>query len=161
MEYQSIIVTAMPVLRSFSKGISPLIAAVLLVAFTMAIAGIMAAWATTFAQGRLTEAGCALSLRILDLKFSNGNVSVRLINENNNLNLTDLKASLVYDGAPAKNMENLLLRGYNSEADPLAPSERQTIVINTTDNVTEPTKIEIVAGNCPKVPASGKFPDFR
>ncbi len=142
------------------KGISPLIAAVLLVAFTMSIAGIMAAWATTFAQGRLTEASCALALRVLDLKFINGNVSVRVINENNNLNLTDLKLSLLYAN-PSRNQENLLLKSYNSDSDPLAPSERQTVIINTTDNSTEPTEIEIVAGNCPKVPAKAKFADFR
>lgn len=143
-----------------SKGISPLIAAVLLVAFTMAIAGIMAAWATTFAQGRLTEASCALSLRVLDLKFTNGNVSVRVINENNGLNLTDLKFSLLYSDS-LKNRENLLLKSYNGEADPLAPSERQTVIINTSDNASEPEKVEIVAGNCPKVPALAKFADFR
>lgn len=142
------------------RGISPLIAAVLLVAFTMAIAGIMAAWATTFAQGRLNEAGCALSLRVLDLKFTTGNVSVRVINENNNLNLTDLKFSLLYSDSK-KNRENLLLKEYNGESDPLAPSERQTVIINTTDNATEPTEIEIVAGNCPKVPAKAKFADYR
>lgn len=143
-----------------SKGISPLIAAVLLVAFTMAIAGIMAAWATTFAQSRLTEAGCALALRVLDLKFTTGNISVRVINENNNLNLTDLRFSILYSDS-RKNQENLFLKSYNGEADPLAPSERQTVIINTTDNSTEPTEIEIVAGNCPKVPAKAKFADYR
>ena len=142
------------------KGISPLIAAVLLVAFTMTIAGIMAAWATTFATGRLGEASCALSLRILDLKFTNGNVSVRVINENNNLNLTNLKLSLVYTDQ-TKNRENVALKTYNSEADPLEPSERQTIVIATNDNATEPDKIEILAANCPNVPATAKFTDFR
>lgn len=142
------------------RGISPLIAAVLLVAFTMAIAGIMAAWATTFAQTRLTEAGCALSLRVLDLKFTNGNVSVRVINENNNLNLTDLKASIIYSDL-TKNKENLLLKTYNPNAEPLAPSQRYTITINLSDNATEPEKIEILAGNCPKVPAVAKFADYR
>jgi len=145
---------------SSSKGISPLIAAVLLVAFTMAIAGIMAAWATTFAQGRLTEASCALALRVLHLQFINGNVSVRVINENNNLNLTDLQFSLLYSD-PHKNKENLLLKAYNADSDPLAPSERQTVIVNTSDNTSEPTEIEIVAGNCPKVPATAKFADFR
>lgn len=38
------------------KGISPLIAAVLLIAFTMTIAAILATWAQTFGEERLGEA---------------------------------------------------------------------------------------------------------
>ena len=34
------------------KGVSPLIATVLLIAVTMAIAGVMATWATTFTAGK-------------------------------------------------------------------------------------------------------------
>lgn len=41
----------------FPKGISPLIAAVLLIAFTMTIAAILATWAQTFGEERLGEAG--------------------------------------------------------------------------------------------------------
>ena len=143
------------------KGISPLIAAVLLVAFTMAIAGIMAAWATTFAQGQLTQSSsCALALRITDLKFVNGNVTLRIVNENTNSNLTGIKFSLVYaDGS--KDINNALLKSYNPNADPLQPGDRQTIIINTTDNVTEPVKIVVIAGNCPKAPADQRFVDFR
>ncbi|MFP4116421.1 MAG: archaellin/type IV pilin N-terminal domain-containing protein [Candidatus Aenigmatarchaeota archaeon] len=39
-----------------SKGISPLIAAVLLIAFTMTIAAILATWAQSFGEERLGEA---------------------------------------------------------------------------------------------------------
>ena len=147
--------------KTVSKGISPLIAAVLLVAFTMAIAGIMAAWATTFAQGKLTEATtCALALRILDLKFTNGNITVRVVNENNNANLTDIRFSILY-ADPVKNKENLFLKTYNADVDPLAPSEKQTVIVNVTDNLTEPTDIEVTAGNCPRTPAKGRFIDFK
>ncbi len=127
----------------------------------MAIAGIMAAWATTFAQGRLAEStSCALALRVLDLKFTNGNISVRVVNENNQANLTDLRFSIVYDD-PVKTKDNLFLRSYNPNADPLEPAERQTVIINTTDNATEPQKLEIVAGNCPKTPATARFAEFK
>ncbi len=37
------------------KGISPLIATVLLIGFTMAVAAILASWATTFSAGRVSE----------------------------------------------------------------------------------------------------------
>lgn len=39
------------------KGISPLIAAILLIAFTMTVAAILATWAQSFGAGRLEEAG--------------------------------------------------------------------------------------------------------
>lgn len=39
------------------KGVTPLIAAVLLIAFTIAIAGIMAIWATTFTKNNLQQSG--------------------------------------------------------------------------------------------------------
>lgn len=39
------------------KGISPLIAAVLLIAFTMAVAAILTAWVTTFTQETTSEVG--------------------------------------------------------------------------------------------------------
>ncbi len=39
------------------NGISPLIAAVLLIAFTMAVAAILTAWVTTFTQETTTEVG--------------------------------------------------------------------------------------------------------
>src|SRR3989344_7035150 len=53
------------------KGVSPLIAAVLLIAFTMAIAGILATWATTFSRQRLsiatTEGECLGALDVSSL----------------------------------------------------------------------------------------------
>jgi len=39
------------------KGISPLIAAVLLIAFTMAVAAILTAWVTTFTQETTSDVG--------------------------------------------------------------------------------------------------------
>lgn len=39
------------------KGISPLIAAVLLIAFTMAVAGILTAWVTSFTQSTTEDVG--------------------------------------------------------------------------------------------------------
>ncbi|MDY6769444.1 MAG: archaellin/type IV pilin N-terminal domain-containing protein [Candidatus Nanohaloarchaea archaeon] len=39
------------------KGVSPLIAAVLLIAFTMAVAAILTAWVTTFTQEQTAELG--------------------------------------------------------------------------------------------------------
>jgi hypothetical protein len=84
---------------------------------------------------------------------------VRIINENININLTDLKASLLYLDTN-KNKENLPLKNYNNNADPLSPSESQTIIINTSD-ATEPDKVEIVPENCPKGRTAARFSEFR
>ncbi len=135
------------------KGISPLIAAVLLIAFTMAIAGIMATWATSFSQQRLGPTQCALALSIDDLKFDNGVVTVAVRNNNNRINLTDIIGSLFYTDITRN--KDYLLKDYNA-SDPLGPMSGTAAVIDTGD-ITMPERIRVVAGNCPDVPASGYF----
>lgn len=137
------------------KGISPLIAAVLLVAFTMAIAGIMAAWATTFTSEKLSSAQqCAFALKILDADYAGGKVILRLENSNPNVNLTGLKGSIIYNDA-TQNIESIKLKEFGAK-DPLGTIETTTIIINTTANVT-PVKIEVVATNCPELKVSKEF----
>lgn len=46
------------------KGISPLIAAVLLIAFTMAVAAILTAWVTTFTQTTTSDIGNRSSTQV-------------------------------------------------------------------------------------------------
>ena len=132
------------------KGVSPLIATVLLVAFTMVIAGIMATWANTFSTGKLDEAtrtaDCLGTLDLSSLNFNNGTVTVKIKNVSDNLNLTGLKASLEY-GDVSKNRQYTLSQ-YNV-TDPLPPATSSFFVVNSGDT-TKPHKIEIVATNCPK-----------
>jgi flagellin-like protein len=135
------------------KGISPLIASVLLIAFTMAIAGIMATWATTFSRERLTGAGeeadCIGALDLSSLSFSNGVVTVKIRNVSNNLNLTGLKAYLEYTSS-AKNKE-YSLKDYNV-TDSLPPASTAFFIVDTGD-ATKPKQIEISAANCAKEPS--------
>lgn len=141
--------------RRFLTGISPLIAAVLLIAFTMAIAGLMATWATSFSEQRLQSArSCALALDVLDLDFNAGTITVRVVNNNNRENMTDLKASLIYDN-PQKNKDDLPLKDYSGKSQ-LGPTERMTVIIPTNDTA-RPRKIEVVSGTCPSVPATEFF----
>ena len=89
------------------KGISPLIAAVLLIAFTMAIAGILAIWATTFSQQRLQSAATCPALGVQDLTYNTATdeISIRLLNTNRNAAQTDIKVSIIYaDGTVAEGM---------------------------------------------------------
>lgn len=135
------------------KGISPLIASVLLIAFTMAIAGIMATWATQFSQQRLSDASeksdCIGSLTLETATFDNGVVSVRIRNVNGKINLTGLKGSLTYQDVTKNNLfQSKRLKDYNV-ADPLEPVSSSWFIYNTQD-ATKPQKVEVVASNCPE-----------
>jgi flagellin-like protein len=139
------------------KGISPLIASVLLIAFTMAIAGIMATWATTFSTERLaTASGSAECIGILDissLSYNNGTVSVKIKNIGELINLTGLRATLEYSDS-SKNKE-YILKDYNV-TDPLQPASTTWFTVNTGVYL-KPLKIEVISLNCPKHSASLNF----
>jgi len=84
-------------------GISPLVAAVLLIAITMTIAGVLAYWATSFVKTSLpeqnaTDAECRLaSFSIYSCTYNNSTRTVSLILENlKNTELTNLRAFLIY-----------------------------------------------------------------
>jgi flagellin-like protein len=137
--------------HSNAKGISPLIAAVLLIAFTMAIAGIMATWATTFSRERLVgaseEAECIGALDISTLAFSNGTISVKIRNLSDKINLTSIKATIEYSDV-VRNKADIAISDYNA-TDPLAPGGTTFFIFNTGDP-TKPRTLEVIAGNCQK-----------
>ncbi len=89
------------------KGISPLVAAILLIAFTVAIAGILATWADKFTKGKLAEiepsTACLGALDINSVSFSGGTISARMRNLGRNVNLSNFVTTLEYsDGEPFK-----------------------------------------------------------
>lgn len=135
---------------ALKKGISPLIAAVLLIAFTMTIAGILATWATTFSKERLAtstiEGQCLGAIDLTSLSFQNSVVSARIRNVAQSVNLTGLKASIEYANA-LKNKE-YVLKNYGVP-DPLDPSSTAFITINTTESA-KPLSIDVVSANCPR-----------
>ena len=137
-----------------TKGISPLIATVLLVAVTMAIAGIMATWANTFAASKVEEsnigADCIGAIDISSLSFSNTTISLKIRDVAERINLTNIKASLEY-GDVTKNKE-INIKDY-SATDPLSPGSTTWLIYNT-GSTAKPTKIEILASNCLKYPAT-------
>ena len=90
------------------KGISPLIAAVLLIAFTMTIAAILATWAQTFGEEQLGEAGergteaieCPqLSLSIQSAEWDETGLDA-LIRNRMRVNVTNIRFEVYEDGAP-------------------------------------------------------------
>jgi len=133
------------------KGISPLIAAVLLIAFTMAIAGIMATWATSFSSQRLAtseeKANCIGALDLRTAAFSNTTVSAQVVNLKTNLNMSGLVANIIYgDPVKSKAHSNIQMKNYNV-TDPLPPGFSDWLIYNTNDG-TKPLRIEAYASNC-------------
>lgn len=135
------------------KGISPLIASVLLIAFTMAIAGIMATWATTFSRERLDtaseEAECVGAIDVNPPSFANEIINTRVRNVASGLNLTGLTAVVEYTD-PTKNKQFVMSQF--GVPDPLGASATAFFVVDTNE-AAKPEKMEIVAANCPKQPA--------
>ena len=140
-----------------NKGVSPILAAVLLIAFTVAIASIMATWATTFTRERLSRTGeeteCIGALDISELSFSGGVISLKVRNVADGLNLTGLKAIVEYND-PTKNKQ-YTMQDYNV-ADPLSPASTAFFIVDTGDPV-KPKKIEALASNCARAPVSLVF----
>jgi flagellin-like protein len=139
------------IINTQQKGISPLIASVLLIAFTMAIAGIMATWATTFSRERLggasEESECIGALDLSNLAFNNGTLSVKIRDLSDKINLTDLAATIEYSD-PSKNRANIDISDYNA-TDPLSPGSTTFFVFDTGDP-TKPKTIEVSSRNCAK-----------
>ncbi len=141
-----------------SKGISPLVAAVILIAITMAIAGLMAAFATNISSSKLTEAKRCTppTLTLLDLEFapSSGNITVRMVNSNRNNVMEKVTYSIIY-ADPTKNKENVALSTV-APKDFVNPLEKMTIIIVTNDT-TKPRKLEMTTETCPELTISGEF----
>jgi len=145
------------------KGISPLIAAVLLIAFTMAIAGILAIWATTFSQQRLQTAGECPGLTVQDVAYSatTGNVTIRLLNTNRNTEQTGIAAAVLYtDGINAEGstctscalgtLAALTPKSYVIAANFSSKHQNPSSPV--------PTRVEIITANCPTTPVTAIIP---
>jgi len=91
-------------------GISPLVAAVLLIAVTMTIAGLLAYWATSFVRTSLpetnkTETECQFAaFSIYSCAYVNSTETVSLILENHkNVELRNLRTFLIFPNASVSN----------------------------------------------------------
>ena len=131
------------------KGISPLIATVLLIALTMAIAGVMATWATGFVKNQIQKveednsvqtAGCSGSLGV-DARIVGGKGFAIVSIDAASKPLTNWTAYIFYDD-PSKN-ENANMVNASITLD-----VGQVNTFNFTNNSAEPKKIRVSAGNC-------------
>lgn len=114
------------------KGISPLIAVIMLIAFTMIVAGILAGWATTFVTQQREELQfCARAqLLIQNANFDNSskNLTIALFNTGD-VPLKGFVARLTYDNntvtSERRGLENLQIDS----------QDIKTVVVPAADNL--------------------------
>jgi flagellin-like protein len=124
------------------KGISPLIAVIMLIAFTMIVAGILAGWATTFVTQQREELQfCARAqLLIQNANFDNSskNLTIALFNTGD-VPLKGFVARLTYDNntvtSERRGLDNLQIES----------QDIKTVVVPTADNL---EKVVIQALQC-------------
>ena len=130
------------------KGISPLVAAVLLIAVTMTIAGILSYWASSYVRGRLEEKQnetimieCSgADFDIYSVMYDNSTHNLTLILHNKQLiPLKDLKVTFFYStGVEEKRLDK-----------PLPANSYVSYVVSDVKNYTK----FIVSTHCPGVEA--------
>ncbi|MBI4895985.1 MAG: hypothetical protein HY832_00340 [Candidatus Aenigmarchaeota archaeon] len=149
------------------KGVSPIIATILLIAFTLALAGLVASWASSFSTGELQKGTeCAGAVELSSLKFSGTVVSLKIRNAGT-VALTGLKANIEYVAPElSKTYSNLDMTGTQAPAVgtittatavSVAPGSIDFFVYNTS-NTARPKSVEIIASNCLKYPVNLPFP---
>jgi flagellin-like protein len=131
------------------KGISPLVAAVLLIAATMSIAGVLAYWASSFVRGALPTVNVTTECQYADFNIYSCSY-----------NKTDGTGTLVvtlhnYRTVPLKNFSvitvfpNASVGGpYSLTGGDLSPGAYRSY---TRSNLPDFSRIIITTGNCPEV----------
>ncbi len=136
------------------KGVSPLIAAVVLIAFTISIAFIVANWATSFVDSQTeaisAEAKCIGALDVDLPSFTGNSVNVRVSNFNPSMDLTNIKIAVFYSD-PAEDISTT-----DTNVALLGPGDTKTVIYDTGKSI-QPQSIRIVASNCPAYPKDVSF----
>lgn len=133
------------------KGVSPLIAAVLLIAFTMAVAAILTAWVTTFTKEKAGEVGnqsdqlieCSYAgLTVYDAHYNSGasRLDVTIANTGS-VNLRNVTAYV---------FSNAAVQG---QSPPISISSSELKSTNITGINSRPDRIRITTSQCPQTTA--------
>ncbi len=144
------------------KGISPLIAAVLLIAFTMTIAAILATWAQTFGEEQLGEAAeegrmaveCPrISATIDRARYDDGEIyDIILWNEAPDDMDLDAITFIIYDGdGTPHSFDDVSYDG--DDEGPIPPGGFARLVAENDDLEEEPEelRVHVDSGRCPNV----------
>lgn len=130
------------------KGISPIIAAVVLIAITLAIAGVLSFWVSSFVSGQTqgisAAAECAGALQLEtsppSMTYSNGNFIIILVNGHRSLTVQNVSAIMTYAGGALT--ENPL----NTDLPP------NSVISRNVTLPTKPQKVRLKSANCPLTP---------
>jgi flagellin-like protein len=105
------------------KGISPLIATILLIAFTVAVGGIVSLWITGYSKTQTTQisqtsqdqiaCNSVISISTYNPTFNNNSIGVRISYDYGTLPLTDVNASITCGAVTnySTNLPNTILPG--------------------------------------------------
>lgn len=122
------------------KGISPLIASVILIALTLAIAGILSTWAIQFVgrtqTGITTRTECIGALQFVSQpRYSAGNLTFSFFNTKTDISLENMTAILSYsDKAPISTTLGTLPPQLTGSA--------------SVPSATKPANLKIFSANC-------------
>ncbi len=133
--------------RPQPKGISPLIASVVLIAVTLAIAGILSTWAIQFVGGRGTaitqQTACLGALEVdtfpPSLTYNSGTseLTVIMINKKTDLTLQSITAFLTYPDGSVRNVAlNITL------------TPQQIVSTKIGGNPSKPSRLRLSSANC-------------
>ena len=130
-----------------SKGISPLVATVLLIAVTMTLAGIIAFWGSSFVRTSLPTENQTQALQAC----TGG--SIKLISSNYNSSANTLSLTIYNDGVQKLTLTNITFiysdraesKEINSE---ISPGQ---VFVKALDNVAGDFNSFIISTNCPNV----------
>ena len=137
------------------KGLSLLVATILLVAFTSIIASFLFSWSKIFSTSTLeTAQQCSPAYSIESLSILNTNISITLYNPNSYTAFTGLRATLLYRDS-SKNIQNINLSAYGAK-DPMETADITSVVIDTPYDE-KPERVLISSKNCPNAIVERKF----
>jgi len=143
------------------KGVSPLIAAVMLIVFTVLIAGILATFATSLTRQQIATAGdealCIGSLDMSNLRYNQDTkeISFRLRNTvfGSNLTLRDFTITVEFASAGESQVYDTSDTEVSGLPATLRPAETAFVTIDANAKTSTPRSVEALAGNCPRTPA--------
>ncbi|MGC8993419.1 MAG: archaellin/type IV pilin N-terminal domain-containing protein [Candidatus Aenigmatarchaeota archaeon] len=133
------------------KGISPLVATVLLIAITMTLAGVIALWGSSFVRTSLPTENQTQTVQAC----TGG--SIKLISSSYNATSQIFSATIYNDGSQKLTITNITFIYPNTaEEKPVGKdiSPAQVIVFSV-DNVTSGYSSYIVSTNCPNIYIKG------
>jgi len=130
-----------------SKGISPLVATVLLIAITMTLAGIVAFWGSSFVRTSLPSENQTQAIQAC------AGGSIKLISSNYNSSTNTLSLTIYNDGVEKLIITNITFtysdRGESKEINSeISPGQ---VLVKVVDNVASGFNNFIISTNCPKI----------